>query len=85
MLASVLPDSRRYNLWSWAARVFWELGKAPGRYRQENKRMPWVFWELGKAPGRYRQENKRMPRIPLHNEPRDLPSVVLEERRATPV
>ncbi|KAJ1174724.1 hypothetical protein NDU88_000017 [Pleurodeles waltl] len=45
--------------------VFWELGVAPGRYRQENRRTPRVFWELGVAPGRYRQENRRTPRCLL--------------------
>ncbi|KAJ1169373.1 hypothetical protein NDU88_001266 [Pleurodeles waltl] len=41
-------------------RLLGERGKAPGRYRQENRRMLGLLGERGKAPGRYRQENRRM-------------------------
>ncbi|KAJ1113659.1 hypothetical protein NDU88_001901 [Pleurodeles waltl] len=40
---------------------FWELGVAPGEYRQEKQKNAKVcgFWELGVAPGEYRQEKQK--------------------------
>ncbi|KAJ1119068.1 hypothetical protein NDU88_007254 [Pleurodeles waltl] len=44
---------------------FWELGVAPGEYRQEKQKNAKIngFWELGVAPGEYRQEKQKNAKL----------------------